>query len=246
MRVLAFDTATGVTAVSLRDLDEAGIAGGGAVDGALDLSLLDSSAPGARPGHAQKLLELVHELLLDSGEGWDHVDRVAVGVGPGTFTGLRIGIATAQALAASAGVELVGVSTLRSLALAAHDHEPESAKLAVIDARRGEAFVAGWSTDSSPLSAAPALAPSVLSPEQLARVAAGAGTRTIAVGDGALKFRDLLQSAGVEVPAEDSPLQIVCAREHCRIAMLEQPAVDGRVEPQYLRVPDAELAQRAG
>lgn len=246
MRVLAFDTATSLTAVSLRDLDEPGVTLGAAIDGALDLSLLDSPPPGARPGHAQKLLELVNELLLESGAGWDQVDRIAVGAGPGTFTGLRIGIATAQALAASAGVELVGVSTLRSLALALHDQVPGCAKLAVIDARRGEAFVAGWAADSSPLSAAPALAPSVLGPEQLARVASGAGTSTIAVGDGALRFRDVLQSAGVEVQAEDSPLQIVSAREHCRIAMLEQPAADSRVEPQYLRVPDAELAQRAG
>jgi tRNA threonylcarbamoyladenosine biosynthesis protein TsaB len=249
MRVLAFDTATSVTSVALRDL-EAG------VDlsrpdlsrpdlSRLDVSRLDSPAPGARPGHAQKLLEMVHQLLLESGEGWDQVDRIAVGAGPGTFTGLRIGIATAQALAMSAGVELVGVSTLQSLALAAHHREPGCATLAVIDARRGEAFVAGWGADASPLREAPTLAPSVLTPEQLGRVGSDAGTRagtrTIAVGDGALKFRDRLEGAGVEVPDDDSPLQIVAAREHCEIAMLAEPAVDNRVEPQYLRVPDAEL-----
>jgi tRNA threonylcarbamoyladenosine biosynthesis protein TsaB len=245
MRVLAFDTATNVTSVAVRDLAEDGRPTTEDAGPALDLSLLDSPPPGARPGHAQRLLEMVHELLRNSGGGWDQVDRIAVGVGPGTFTGLRIGIATAQALATSAGVELVGVSSLRSLALAACGLEPTCAKLAVIDARRGEAFVAGWSADASPLTQAPAFGPSVLTPQQLERVAAGAGTRTLAVGDGAIKFGAQLRSAGVQVPDDDSPLHAVCAREHCRLGAMGSPAADHRVEPQYLRIPDAELAHRS-
>ena len=241
MRVLAFDTATSRTAVALRDI---GTGANVCMLAELDLAAADDPPPGARPGHAQRLLGLIHELFERGDAGWDSVDRIAVGVGPGTFTGLRIGIASAEALSAAGGRPLVGVSTLRSLAVAAHDREPARATLAVIDARRGEAFVAGWAVGEDPLTSAGGLGPRVLTPEQLMRVAAGSGASTQAVGDGALKFRDLLERAGVSVPADDSPLHRVSAREHCRLAALLAPAADGRVEPAYLRVPDAEMTRR--
>jgi tRNA threonylcarbamoyladenosine biosynthesis protein TsaB len=240
MRVLAFDTATARTAVALRDIDtNANVC----TLGELDLSAADDPAPGGRPGHAQRLLALIDELMKRGGAGWDSIERIAVGVGPGTFTGLRIGIASAQALAAASATTLVGVSTLRSLALSAYEREPEQAILAVIDARRGEAFVAGWAAGEDPLSSEPALSPCVLTPEQLARVAAGSGTRTQAVGDGALKFRELLIGEGVAVPDAGSPGHRVSAREHCRLAVLARPVSDGRVAPEYLRLPDAEIAR---
>jgi tRNA threonylcarbamoyladenosine biosynthesis protein TsaB len=236
MRVLAFDTATTRTAVALRDIDTGANV---CLRAELDLAAADDPPPGGRPGHAQRLLSLIDELMQRGGADWPSIERIAVGAGPGTFTGLRIGIASAQALAAATGLPLVGVSTLRSLALAAHDREPANATLAVIDARRGEAFVAGWAGGENPLSAEPALAPCVLTPDQLARVAAGSGASTQAVGDGALKFRELLEQAGVSVPGEDSALHRVPAREHCRLAVLAQPSTDGRIEPEYLRLPDA-------
>ncbi len=240
MRVLAFDTATARTAVALRDLD---IGANVCLRDELDLTGVDDPPLGARPAHAQRLLSLIQELLVRSGQGWAGVDRIAVGVGPGTFTGLRIGIATAQALSAASRLPLVGVSTLRALALAAHDREPALAKLAVIDARRGEAFVAGWGAGEDPLSDAPELAPSALTPEQLRRVAAASGAGTRAVGDGAVKFRDLLEAAGVQVPDEASPLHRVSAREHCRLAVRQVPSPDGLVEPDYQRLSDAEIAR---
>jgi tRNA threonylcarbamoyladenosine biosynthesis protein TsaB len=240
MRVLAFDTATARTAVALRDIDTGANV---CMLYELDLAAADDPRPGGRPGHAQRLLSLVDELMKRGGAEWDSIERIAVGVGPGTFTGLRIGIASAQALAAARALPLAGVSTLRSLALSAHERAPERATLAVIDARRGEAFVAGWGAGESPLSAAPALAPRVLTPEQLARIAGSSGTSTQAVGDGALKFRELLESAGVEVAADESPLHRVSAREHCRLGALAQPSGDGRIEPEYLRLPDAEVAR---
>ena len=247
MRVLAFDTATPRTAVALRDIDTGANV---CMLAELDLAAADDPQPGARPGHAQRLLGLIHELLERGGADWDSVDRIAVGVGPGTFTGLRIGIASAEALSAASGRPLVGVSTLRSLALAAHDREPARATLAVIDARRGEAFLAGWSAGADPLTDAASLSPRVLAPQQLSHVAAASGASGAggagpqAVGDGALKFRELLERAGVSVPADDSPLHRVSAREHCRIAALLPPAAGARVEPEYLRVPDAEAARR--
>lgn len=130
MRVLGLDTATAATTVALLGRDGRA------------LELRDDPPPGARPGHASQLLPLVHELLEQAGLGWSEIDRIAVGIGPGTFTGLRIGLATAQALAASTGTPLVGVSTLSALAAAAHATAPDTTTLAVIDARRGEAFAA--------------------------------------------------------------------------------------------------------
>jgi tRNA threonylcarbamoyladenosine biosynthesis protein TsaB len=241
MRVLALDTATPRTAVALRDIDTGANV---CMLAELDLSASDDPQPGARPGHAQRLLGLIQELFVRGGAGWESVDRIAAGVGPGTFTGLRIGIATAEALSAASGRPLVGVSSLRSLALAAHDREPAPATLAVIDARRGEAFVAGWAAGDDPLTASASLSPRVLTPEQLARIAGSAGASTQAVGDGAVKFRELLEQAGVSVPGDESPLHRVSAREHCRLAAVIAPAADGRVEPEYLRQPDAEPAKR--
>jgi len=231
MRVLAFDTATALTAVALRDIP-------GRV---VDLARVDDPPAGARPGHASHLLSLIEELLAEGG-GWSEVDRIAVGVGPGTFTGLRIGIATAQALATSANKPLVGVSTLGSLALAASDGQ--RAIIAAIDARRGEVFVAGWAADQDPLNARPAISPRVITPDQLSSLVRASGSQTIAVGDGALKFAEQLQSAGAIVPAADSPLHRVSAREHCRLAaLIDRSSHDHTVQPEYLRVPDAELAK---
>src|SRR5262245_66308132 len=91
----------------------------------------DDPAPGERPGHASRLLSLVDEVVGD----WNAIARIAIGVGPGGFTGLRIGIATARALAQARDLPLVGVSSLAALA-APHDRPV----VAVIDARRGEVF----------------------------------------------------------------------------------------------------------
>ena len=86
MRILAFDTATRATAVAL------------AGTGERVLEARDDPPPGERPRHASRLLPLTAELLERAGIGFEDIDRLAVGVGPGTFTGLRIGVATARAL----------------------------------------------------------------------------------------------------------------------------------------------------
>jgi tRNA threonylcarbamoyladenosine biosynthesis protein TsaB len=134
--VLGFDTATPATAVALRLAD------------GTTLRARDDPGTGERPGHTTRLLPLASELLGEAGLGWGEVQRIAVGVGPGTFTGLRVGVAMARALAQSLDIDVVGVSTLRVLAEAAlAEAAPRGAAgavLAAIDARRGEVFVAGY------------------------------------------------------------------------------------------------------
>ena len=105
VRILAFDTATRATTVALE-----------LADGEL-LEARDDPAPGERPRHAATLLPLADELLDRAGLGFADLELIAVGIGPGTFTGLRIGIATARALAQALSIPIVGVSTLQSLAL---------------------------------------------------------------------------------------------------------------------------------
>jgi tRNA threonylcarbamoyladenosine biosynthesis protein TsaB len=120
-------------------------------------------------------------VLGAAGAGWEEVDRIAVGVGPGTFTGLRIGVATAHALARAREIELVGVSTLHSLARGAagagagEDPAPDVV-VAVIDARRGEVFAAGWvAAEAGRAGAEPLIGPRALAPETLAQTMLGDG-----------------------------------------------------------------------
>jgi tRNA threonylcarbamoyladenosine biosynthesis protein TsaB len=232
MRILAFDTATGATTVALRD-PAAG----------LELELRDDPPPGERPGHATRLLPMIAELLERAGGGWEAVERIAVGVGPGTFTGLRIGIATGRALARAREIPLVGVSSLEALAVAAD----AAVVLAVIDARRGEAFAAAWRREHA-REQERELGPVALRPEALAlevaRLAGESAAVPLAIGDGALRFREQLELAGAEVPPAVSPLHRISAINHCRLAAGLPATSPAEVEPEYLRAPDAEIAYR--
>jgi tRNA threonylcarbamoyladenosine biosynthesis protein TsaB len=231
MRILAFDTATEATTVALGD---PGVG--------IELELRDDPAPGARPGHATRLLPMVADLLGQVGGGWDGVDRLAVGIGPGTFTGLRIGVATARALARAREIPLVGISSLHALAAGAFEAGAGGAVLAVIDARRGEAFAAAWHGEERELD------PRALGPEALTleveRLARMHGVAPLAIGDGALRFREQLEVAGAVVPPSDSWLHRINAINHCRLAAGLPATSPAQVEPAYLRAPDAEIAYR--
>ena len=230
MIVLGFDTATAATAVGLLRGDEA-------------FEGRDDPEPGERPRHTAQLLAQARGLLDRAGVAFAEIDRVAVGVGPGSFTGLRIGVATARALAQATGAELAGVSTLRALAEAVAPPEPGTLVLPVIDARRGEVFAAAW-RDGEPV-----FHPRALTPEELAELAEAAGAGAprpwLGVGDGAVRFRDLLVHAGVTVPEPGSPEHRVSAVTVCRLGARAEPAPGREVVPDYLRLPDAEEALRA-
>jgi tRNA threonylcarbamoyladenosine biosynthesis protein TsaB len=237
--LLAFDTATRATAVAL------------CRSGRGPLEARDDPPPGARPRHATQLLPLAAQLLGADGLSWHDVERIAVGVGPGTFTGLRIGLATARALAQARDVPLVGVSTAASLALGALDQAREHGcdiVAAVIDARRREVFAAAWPVggEGDPCArladpAAAVLAPAAMAPQALADQLAQLGVRALAAGDGAVAFRRDLERCGALVAGDDCELHRVAARYHCLLAARLPDSAPGDVRPDYLRAPDAQL-----
>ena len=239
MRVLAFDTATPATTVALCDS-----AGGEPVQAR------DDPEPGRRPNHTTRLMVLIADVLARAGCGWDDVNRIGVGVGPGTFTGLRIGIATARALARSRQIELVGISTLQSLALGAVQEARARGSdtiLPVLDARRGEVFAAAWITtqvDGAP-AAGRLLQPLAMAPSALAQTAAELGDSRLAIGDGAVAFRAVLERSGTSIVDDGSRLHRVDAVFTGRLALRSESAAAGDVRPEYLRLPDAELSLQA-
>lgn len=234
--ILGLDTATRATAVAL------------AGPGDELFEARDDRPTGQRPRHAAQLLPLCAEVLGRAGRSFAEVDGLAVGIGPGTFTGLRIGVATARALARAGDIPLVGVCTLRSLALNALGDQglpAAGAVLGVLDARRGEAFAAAWSRDDLGTLGAPLVGPAALGPEALAAAIDGLGVAPLALGEGAVAFRQVLERSGAFLPDDDSGLHRVTAINHCRIARDLEPSDPQRVGPEYLRLPDAELARRA-
>jgi tRNA threonylcarbamoyladenosine biosynthesis protein TsaB len=217
-RVLGFDTSTGYLTVALLEGEEV---------------LSNREIPpdeAGRPRHARELL-LAIEAVLAEGGGWEAVDRIAVGLGPGTFTGLRIGISTARALAQSRSLPLVGVSSLRALAAGA-----DGEVLAVLDAKRNEAFAALYDSEGDEL-----WEPWVGSPESLAGRIAERGENVLTVGDGSVRFRAELEASGAQVPLDEDRIHRVAARHVCRLAKTAQAGELTEIKPTYLRRPDAEL-----
>lgn len=183
-----------------------------------------------RPGHASELLPAVARCLEDAGLGWSKIDAIGLGVGPGPFTGLRIGVSTARALAAAHGAELRPVSSLAALAAGVGDDGPV---LATIDARRGEVFASllhGGETVWEPFVAAP---------EAVAERIRGEGVSPLAAGDGAVRFREVFESAGARVPPGDSRAHVVRGIAVCGLAARAAPKPIEAVLPEYLRLPDA-------
>jgi tRNA threonylcarbamoyladenosine biosynthesis protein TsaB len=234
--ILGFDTATRATTVALADHE-------GTV-----IEARDDPPRGERPRHALRLLPLCAELLERVGIGYQDLDRLAVGVGPGTFTGLRIGVATARALAQASAIPLVGISTLQSLALNALSDGPlqdVGAVAAVLDARRREAFAAVWRIDQLHRLGDPSIAPAAFAPQALGERLSALGRTILALGEGAVEFRMVLESSGAIVPDDEAQLHRVTAAGHCRIARRVPHADPAQITPQYLRLPDAEIARRA-
>ena len=194
MLTLAFDTATEVATSALVD---------------------DGEVLGERFSRAQTLLEDVDALLRQGGAHPRDLDALAVGVGPGSFTGVRIGLAAAHGLALSLDLLGAGVSTLDALAAGAPGALP------VIDARRREVFTL---VDG---------VPAVLAPAELRRRAG-----TTCVGDGARRYRASWRRRAQSC-RRTATSGICRARAFTRSSRASFGPVEA-IEPLYLRVPDAE------
>ncbi|MDO9410048.1 tRNA (adenosine(37)-N6)-threonylcarbamoyltransferase complex dimerization subunit type 1 TsaB [Patulibacter sp.] len=253
---LALDTATPATV--------AGATGPGGTPG---VSRIELPGPGERPGHTRLLLGLAEEVLAGTGGTWDDVGRIVLGLGPGTFTGIRVGVATGRALALSTGAGLVGVPTPWALAEAVggaggtHEGRPV---LVVQDARRRELFLTlfpdGGPGGAGGVPGGPAdhgaRADADAQPDPIAERASGPAPFTaaqddlaaalaalsvapaVAVGDGALAFADVLREAGVEVP-EDPAAHRVDGLALIRAAAGRPVVAPDLVRPVYVRDADA-------
>jgi tRNA threonylcarbamoyladenosine biosynthesis protein TsaB len=196
MLILAFDTATDVATCALVD---------------------DGTTLGEGAGPPRRLLESVNRILeavdVEPGE----LGGLVVGRGPGSFTGLRMGLAAARSLALALDVKVAGVSTLDALAAGAPGALP------VIDARRREVFTL---IDGEPVAISPV------------RLGSALLQGRICVGDGAVRYRDVLEAGGAEIPPDESELHVPRASVHARLARGFGPAEE--VEPIYVRAPDAD------
>jgi tRNA threonylcarbamoyladenosine biosynthesis protein TsaB len=212
-------------------------------------------SPDGSPRHSTALLSEVERAVAVCG-GWDEVGGLAVGRGPGSFVGIRIGLATARGLAASTGVTAVGVCSLDALGRAISasprsavplppmTEERHTGSLALLDARRGEVFAALYGAEDERL-----WEPLVLTPEELCERVGELPMPLRAAGSGAVRFRKELASWGIEIPEDADPVHHVAARQICALAA---NGADEPLEPIYLRPPDAQRwrerhdSQRAG
>lgn len=191
MLTLAFDTATSVATAAL---------------------VRDGEVLGETASRAVRVLEDADALLREAGASRGELTGVVVGTGPGSFTGLRMGLAAARGLALALDVPVAGVSTLAALAAGAPGALP------VVDAGRREVFTL---VDGRPIACSPQ------------DVEAG-----LCVGDGALRYRSVLEERGASVPSDDDERHAPWARFHAQLARGFGPA--DAVEPLYVRLPDAE------
>ena len=194
MLTLAFDTATSVATAAL---------------------VRDGEVLGERASRAVRVLADADDLLREAGRDCSELGGIIVGVGPGSFTGLRLGLAAARGLAFALDLPVAGVSTLDALAAGAPGALP------IIDAGRREVFTR---VKDEPVAVAP----------QELELEPG----TLCVGDGALRYRTALEERGAEIPDDGDERHRPRACFHAELAKRFGPPDE--VEPLYLRIPDAE------
>ncbi len=235
MRILAFDTCTPTASVAV-------------VDGEVTLAEINASVE-AR--HGETLLPRIEKVLERAGLDLASLDLLAVGIGPGSFTGVRVGLATAKGLALASGKPLRGVVSLRTMARGAYGADvPLVAP--VLDAYKGEVYSALYAYSAAG-EIEQRLAPLHAPPEQAAPVLARAldGAPVLLCGGGARRYSETLLSplddgARLADPARDLPNAVHLARE-AQLAFEREGASDlFALEPLYLRPSDARLPAEKG
>lgn len=198
---------------------------------------------GAEPGSGRRVLEAAHGLLTAAGHTTADIDEIVVGVGPGGFTGLRIGLATAMGLGQALGVPVTGASSLEALALGIAACAPGAAVVVpVLDARRRELFAAAYRrTPDGGLEEL--IAPCAIAPAALAEALPGHGPGQVVGGPGIAAAGDAFADGSVfSVLAPGSP------GHRLRAALLATRVAAGAgrpARPEYARLPDAEVNRRA-
>jgi tRNA threonylcarbamoyladenosine biosynthesis protein TsaB len=197
-----------------------------------------SSSKGRR--HAETLVPAIEFLCTQARIELSEISVVAVDVGPGMFTGLRVGIATAKAMASALRVPMIGVPSLDLLAFPVRRSSRRI--VSVVDARRGEVFFAFYRQVPGGMQRLSEMLCG--SPEQLCSEIQATGEECLAVGDGALRYAEHFAAldeveigeAGIAYPSAASLVQLAHAR-----ALREDFVNPWELEPVYLRKPDAEI-----
>jgi tRNA threonylcarbamoyladenosine biosynthesis protein TsaB len=189
-------------------------------------------------GQAEALIPMVQAVMTEAGLGYDQIDLVAVGTGPGSYTGVRVALAAARGLASAAGKPLTGVSNFDAVYAAVATHRPA---LVAIETRRADFYIQLFAADGAAESP-----PAIVGEAELTGLFKPGETVTVA-GDAATRAAPLLHSAGCAVHILDAAhhadavwvARVAAARWHNEDA--PRPA-----EPIYLRPPDAHtVAERA-
>ena len=229
MITLGLDTATSACAVALWD--------------AASGRTLAVRAEAMQRGLAEKLVPMVQATLADAGIGFGHLSRIGVTVGPGTFTGLRVGLAAARGFALAAGCPLIGVTTLEA---AVHGLTPAARAgrtlLAAIESRRDDLFVQPFAADLSPLGAPADLLPADLPAYAAAHLIPGP---LLIVGDAAARAGQALGTWGgaVEI-VETTGAAEALAAAHIAAAQDVAGIAARPADPFYLRPPDVTLPKQ--
>ncbi len=233
MTILALETATRAGSVAL----------------ARDGTIVARTGNASRT-HGERLPGELLDLLREAGARLADVDAFAVVLGPGLFTGLRVGVAAIQGLALATGKPVVGCPALELMAdawLDRHHDERPDVLAACLDGQRGDVFFAAWRPAREGLAedAGPVVEPSVGRPADLARalephVARG---RVVIAGDGARRYQEELMAVGTGVSIDDvpAPLAEMAARRALRHP--DEGVAPHALRPIYIRRPDAVIAR---
>lgn len=182
--------------------------------------------------HSDTLMSYIDELLINSGVRIEDIDRIAVGIGPGSFTGIRIGVGSAKGIAYGSGKEIVGVSTLDAIAL-------DGAKtgkmiVAMIDAKKERVFYSVYSEKFERVSDS--------KDDKIENlISEFKGKDIIFAGEGSRVYREKIEQAGIAVLEEEKTGNI--AVNICKIALVKEEEPVHLIEPDYVAKSQAERAK---